>query len=192
MVACHSLMTMAKLNADKIKEAEAWVERNGLHPQACGATFRLFFEAMGIDQRTYYRWLKNADFAEALTRGREKFRITTVRDVENSLVKAAKGYEFVKSHAKRQSRKVREYDPKTGKKVREYYGEPQLVEEYREVVTVQPSIEAAKFVLTNMEPEKWKNRQDTRIDGRLNLLESVVVNNEEEKAMIKGLQDSGL
>ncbi len=44
-----------KLNAAKIQEAAAWVEKNGLHPQPCGATLRSFCKAMGISDETFRR-----------------------------------------------------------------------------------------------------------------------------------------
>ena len=44
------------MNAAKIAEAEAWVERNGLHPQPCGATIREFCKAMGISDENFRRW----------------------------------------------------------------------------------------------------------------------------------------
>ena len=83
-----------KLNASKIAEAEAWVEKNGLYPQACGATVKQFCQAMGISKKTYERWQANDAFVSALSRARELFRVTTIRDVENALVKAAKGVDF--------------------------------------------------------------------------------------------------
>ena len=73
-----------KMNAAKIAEAEAWVERNGLHPQPCGATLREFCKAMGITWDTYKKWCENPDFSDALTRAREKFRATTIVEVENA------------------------------------------------------------------------------------------------------------
>ena len=111
-----------KLNAAKIEEAAAWVERNGLHPQACGATIKDFCKAMGINQATYHRWEKIASFAAALTRAREIFRITTVREVENALVKAARGVDFTREKTEAKAEKVVEYDPQTGKKVKSIWG----------------------------------------------------------------------
>lgn len=179
-----------KLSAKKIKEAEAWVERNGLHPQACGALIKDFCKAMDISDRTYLNWLKVSEFSEAITRAREVFRQNTVRTVENALVKRASGYEFTKERAEKASRKTVEYDPLTGKKVREYYGEPQVVAMSKETIQVAPDVDAAKFLLTNMEPDRWKQRQD--ITAAIDVVRPIVVKSEEEKQTIQDLRDSDL
>lgn len=179
-----------KLTAKKIKEAEAWVERNGLYPQACGALVKDFCKAMGISERTYTNWLKVSEFSEAITRAREVFRQNTVRTVENALVKRASGYEFTKERAEKASRKTVEFDPKTGKKVREYYGEPQLVAMSKETIQVAPDVDAAKFVLTNMEPERWRQKQE--IAAEVDIIRPIVVRSEEERQAIQDLRDSDL
>lgn len=172
-----------KLNAAKIQEAEAWVEKNGLHPQACGATVKDFCKAMGISDETFRRWKKNVAFVDALTRAREVFAQTTVREVSNALVKAARGVDFTKIKEEAKAEKVVEFDPKTGKKVREYMGELKTVKAYRETVYFPPDTKAAMFVLTNLDPENWKNKQDTTVhtpDGV-----RIIVENEEQKRRIE-------
>ena len=94
------------MNAAKIAEAEAWVERNGLHPQPCGATIKDFCSALGISFLTYQRWQENENFVNALTRAREKFRATTIVEVENALVKAARGVDFTKEKTEAKAEKV--------------------------------------------------------------------------------------
>lgn len=154
-----------KMNAAKIEEAAAWVERNGLHPQACGATIKDFCAAMGIDTRTYERWQANVAFVDALNRAREVFRRNTIKEVENALVKAARGVDFTREKTEARAEKVIEYDPKTGKKVREYMGEPKVVKATRETVYFPPDIKAAIFVLTNLSGDVWKQKQETTIQG---------------------------
>lgn len=154
-----------KLNTQKVKEAENWVENNGLYPQRCGASVKLFCEAMGINYSTFSRWKENADFAKALTRAREVFKQNTVRDVTNALVKAAKGVYFTKIKEENRAQVVREYDPKTGKKVKEYTTETLVtVKAISETYYYPPDVNAAKFLLTNIDPDNWKNRQDTTSD----------------------------
>lgn len=154
-----------KMCAAKIAEAEAWVEQNGLHPQACGATVKDFCKAMGITPETYYQWLDNSDFSEALTRARAKFKKNVVRDVENALIKAAKGVDFTQLHEEAKAAPVTEYDPNTGKKVRSYMGELKTVKAVRKVIYYPPNIEAAKFVLSNMAAEDWKLKQEVTHQG---------------------------
>lgn len=174
-----------KLNADKIKEAAAWVEKNGLFPQACGASVKEFCKAMGIGERTYTNWCKIAAFADAISRARELFKSQTIREVENALVKAAKGVDFTKEKTEAKAEKVVEYDPKTGKKVREYMGEPKVVKATRETFYYPPDVKAAQFVLTNMAPEAWKNKQETEHKG---LPENIlIVKNEEEARKLRNI-----
>ena len=166
------------------------MERNGLYPQACGALVKDFCKAMGISERTYTNWQKVSEFSEAITRAREIFHQTTVRSVENALVKRASGYEFTKERAEKASRKTVEFDPKTGKKVREYYGEPQLVAMSKETIQVAPDVDAAKFVLTNMEPERWRQKQE--IAAAIDVVRPIVGRSEEERQAIQDLRDSDL
>lgn len=159
-----------KLNANKIKEAEEWVEKNGLFPQACGASLRDFCAAMGIDQRTYYRWDKIADFADALTRARKRFHDNTVRDVENALVTAARGaeYSIVKEEKK--------LNPVTGKL--------ETVKATRKTFRETPNIEAAKFVLSNMNPDKWRLKQEQTLQAEVT---QYVVKDEQEKKKLENI-----
>lgn len=173
-----------KMNAAKIEEAAAWVERNGLYPQPCGASVKDFCAAIGIDQATYHRWEKNASFASVLSRAREVFRTTTIRDVENALIKAAKGVDFTKEKTEAKAEKVVEYDPKTGKKVREYMGEAKIVKATRETMYYPPDIKAAIFVLTNMAPDTWKQKQETTLQGGTEPLNITLA----DRAALEGLQ----
>lgn len=154
-----------KMCAEKIAEAAAWVERNGLHPQPCGAMVKDFCKAMGISAETYYQWSQNAEFSEAISRAREVFKINTVREVENALVKAARGVDFTREKTEAKAEKVVEYDPKTGKKVKEYMGEAKVVKATRETMYYPPDVKAAIFVLTNMAGQDWKDKQEKTITG---------------------------
>ena len=172
-----------KLNADKIKEAAAWVEKNGLFPQACGASVKDFCKAMGISDETWRRWQKNVELVDALNRARELFKSQTIREVENALVKAAKGVDFTKVKEEAKAEKVVEYDPKTGKKVREYMGDVKVVKAVRETFYYPPDVKAAQFVLTNMAPEVWKNKQDTTVHTPEGM--RIIVENDEQKKRIE-------
>ena len=165
-----------KLSAAKIRECAAWVEVNGLYPQRCGASIKQFCEAMGINDATYRRWSEKADFADALTHAREIFAQNTVQGVANALVKAALGVEFVKKKDEGRPQVVKEYDPKTGKKIKEYTTEKIVtVKSIRETVYFPPDVNAAKFLLTNLDPEKWKNRQDNTTDMSVDFEEPPVI-----------------
>ena len=165
-----------KLSKEKIRECAAWVEENGLYPQRCGASVKLFCEAMGISFITYKRWQENVNFVDAITHAREVFQQRTVQEVANALVKAAKGYEFVKTKTEGKPQVVTEYDPSTGKKVKTYQTDKIIpVKSTREVIQVEPSVAAATFLLTNMDPENWKNKKDTTADLNLGFEEAPVI-----------------
>lgn len=155
-----------KLSAAKIRECAAWVEVNGLYPQRCGASLRQFCEAMGINDATFRRWQEKAEFADAITHAREVFQQNTVHEVVNALVKAARGVDFVKKKDEGRPQVVKEYDPKTGKKIKEYTTEKIVtVKSLRETVYYPPDVNAAKFLLTNMDPENWKNKQEADVNA---------------------------
>lgn len=178
-----------KMSAEKIAECEAWVEKNGLYPQRCGAPVKAFCEAMGIDYTTHERWLSNAEYADALSRAREKFSATIVRDVENALVRAARGVDYTKKREEARAQKIVEYDPQTGKKIRETTGPLQTVKAYKETVFFPPDVRAAQFVLTNMAPEQWKVRQE--IGGTLDVRQ-IVVENDDQRRKLEELGRQGI
>lgn len=165
-----------KLSAAKIRECAAWVEVNGLYPQRCGASLRQFCEAMDITFKTYQAWSANSNFSTAITHAREVFQQNTVHEVVNALVKAARGVDFVKKKDEGRPQVVKEYDPNTGKKIKEYTTEKIVtVKSLRETVYYPPDVNAAKFLLTNMDPENWKNKQDATTDLNLNFEEPPVI-----------------
>lgn len=165
-----------KLSAAKIKECAAWVEENGLYPQRGGAPVKLFCKAMGIAFITYQRWQENENFVNAITRAREVFKENTIHDVVNALVKAAKGVDFTKTKQEGRAQVVKEYDPKTGKKIKEYTTEKIVtVKSYRETVYYPPDVNAAKFLLTNLDPDDWKNKQETNTDLSVDFDEAPVI-----------------
>jgi hypothetical protein len=153
-----------KLNAAKIAECAAWVEKNGLQPQPCGSTIEDFCRAQGIDRSTYYRWAQIPAFATELAQARARFASTTIKAVENALVKAAVGVDFETTREKGKAfdEVVREYDPATGKLIRETKTKKLVtVEAIREKKYYPPDVKAVQFVLTNLAPDKWK----TQVDG---------------------------
>lgn len=161
-----------KYNAAKIAECVAWVEKNGLYPQRCGATMTKFYEAMGIDEKTWRRWSKNAEFAEAIQHAREVFTATAVEDVENALARSARGAEFAIVVEKRKLNKV------TGKL--------ETVEATRKTFYEKPDIEAVKFFLTNIKGEDWRLKQEQTIKTEAPVY---VVKSDEEKALLQNIAE---
>lgn len=133
---------MTKFCNAKTKECSDWVRENGLI-EFGGAKMTDFCSHFCIDQRTYYRWLKNAEFANAIKKAKEDFKNSLERDIVMSLAKAAKGGEFeeVKS----------EYHDVDGK--------PRIKKQTKTIKNVEPNVGAAIFLLTNLNPDRWQNKQ---------------------------------
>lgn len=182
-----------KLNAAKIEECADWVEQHGLHPQACGASIRDFCKAMGISDESWRRWQKKVEFVDAIARARERYATRVVRDVENALVKAALGLdaEVTKEKAKAFDDVVREYDPVTGKLIREHKTKKLVtIEAVREHRYYPPNVEAAKFVLSNLDGEHWKIKQDVNATGTMKE-RVVIVENEDQARRLEDTSEIG-
>ena len=134
---------MAKYNAAKIEECEAWVAAHGLIDYG-GAKLKEFVREMGIDEKTYRLWMKGKpQFKEAIERAKEVFKQNLTHDLAISLSKAAKGYEHEET----------EQEYRVGAD-----GQPTPFKMKRKKIHVQPNIGAAIFLLTNLDPEHYQNR----------------------------------
>lgn len=176
-----------KLNATKIKEAAAWVEAHGLYPQPFGASIDDFCKAMGIGRTTYKRWSKMDQMADALNHAREKFRAATVREVSNATIAAAKGWEQseVKEEGKAMPETVETFDPATGKLISRRTSHKMVtVKATRRTVSLPPDINAAKLVLTNLDPEHWKLKQQVEHAGEVKGV-NIVVESEDAAAALR-------
>ena len=140
---------MGKYNKDMVQACADWVRKNGLIDFG-GATLTDFCKAMGIDNQTYYRWLCKAEFAEAIKKAKESFRSTLENDIVKSLANAAKGYEYTQTQT--------EY--------KDMNGLPKIVKQTKKNIRVEPNVGAAIFLLTNIAPERWKNKRDNTVDIR--------------------------
>lgn len=163
-----------KYTRDMLRRIEAWVSKNGLYPQPCGASVTQFCEAMGISWDTLRAWEKNPEFSELLTRARDKFDNDTVREVENALIKSAKGaeYSIIVEEAKRNEN-----------------GQLVTVKAKKKVFIQAPNVEAAKFVLANMASDKWRIKQEQTINAGEGV--HIHVDSVEEKDKIEKIGDIG-
>ena len=82
--------------------------------------------------------------------------------VERALLDAAQGFEYEEVRTEYESREV--VDEETGKKV----FKPVIKRQVRTTKRVPPSTEAIKFLLTNRDPQNWKNRIDSTRMGQVN------------------------
>lgn len=156
-------MSNIKLNDDLINDITRWVRENGLIEYG-GATLISLCRHFGISDRTFQRWMKRKDFAEAINSAKQHFADNLERDLVASLAKSAKGYNYVKRKTEYTSDKN---------------GNPVIKKQTTEDVDVQPNVGAAIFLLTNIAPDRWQNKiqQQADIQGSL-ALDVTVVNNE--------------
>lgn len=137
---------MAKYSKDMVQACADWVRENGLIDFG-GATLTDFCKAMGIDDMSYYNWMKRTEFSEAIKNAKESFRESLEKDIVKSLANAAKGYEY--------DQVTTEYTDVNGK--------PRIKKQVKRNVRVEPNVGAAIFLLTNLAPERWKNRQQQEV-----------------------------
>lgn len=112
----------------------------------------------GIAEQTFYRWCdEDKEFRELVRNAQDEARISKadVRAVEQSLLDVARGFEYEEVKTEYESREV--IDEQTGKK--EF--KPVIKKQVRTTKRFAPNIEAIKFLLTNRDPQNWKNRIDT-------------------------------
>ena len=163
---------MAKLNTDKIRECADWVRENGLMEYG-GARLKDFCAQLGIDDKTYYRWMKNADFSDSIKKAKEHFKNNLEYELVISLSRSAKGYEYEQI--------TTEWMDVNGK--------PKIKKQVKKNIHVEPNIGANIFLLTNIAPERWKNRQDSKIEhsGNVETGFNIVVSNEDTVKKLKDI-----
>lgn len=118
----------------------------------------------GIAEGTFYRWCdEDSEFREQVRSAQDEARITKadVRAVEQSLLDVARGFEYEEVKTEYESREV--VDENTGKK--EF--KPVIKKQVRTTKRFAPNVEAIKFLLTNRDPQNWKNRIDTTQMGSI-------------------------
>lgn len=118
----------------------------------------------GIAEQTFYRWCdEEKEFRELVRKAQDEVRISKadVRAVEQSLLDIARGFEYEEVKTEYESKEV--IDEQTGKK--EF--KPVIKKQVRTQKRVVPNVEAIKFLLTNRDPQNWKNRIDTMQMGSI-------------------------
>lgn len=109
-------------------------------------------QKVGISERSFYNYQKEfAEFADAIKKAKDKFDELCIVEAKKSLVKLVAGYTVDET-------KTIYVDGKEGR--------PKIKEQTVTKKHYQPSLGAAIFVLTNKDPENWKNRQNNEITGK--------------------------
>lgn len=162
---------MVYFNQKKIEECAAWVRENGLMEYG-GARLKDFCAYFGIDNKTYYGWMKNSDFSDSIKKAKNEFKESRECIIVKSLFEAAKG---------------REYE-ETKTEYKDVNGQPKIKSRTITKKRVEPNIGAAIFLLTNIAPERWQNKHKQELSGDLPGL-TIVVDNGDDKKMIEQIKD---
>lgn len=104
---------------------------------------------IGINPDTLYTWkARFPEISDALKKGRE----VVIREVENALVKRARGFSYI------EETRERKYNNRTG--------EFELVVTKSVQKTVPPDVGAIAFYLKNVAPDKWRDKQNIELSSQ--------------------------
>lgn len=166
-----------KYDKELVQRIEDWVSENGLIKDG-GATLRKFCEVFHIDNKTYYRWLDVAEFSDALTRARERYRSTLEEIAVPSLLTLVQGKttkttitEYIDDPANPDAPKVKKMTVKE--------------------IEHEPNLGAIQYLLNNRNKEDWASTQniDAKISGD-GL--RIVVSDQEEAELINQLKENNI
>lgn len=129
-----------------------FVAENGLQDYG-GCQITRLCEHFNISRETFYRMMENVTFMTRINEAKEIFRNNMTANIVNSLYKSATGYEYEKKHAET-------ITDKNGNKRQKARAE---------TINVPPNVQAGIFLLTNIAPDKWQNRQNVKQDVNANV-----------------------
>lgn len=134
-----------KLNIDDIAK---FIRENGLIDHG-GAKLCDLCDAFSFTRQAFYKRMKDdPEFAKAVNEAKEEFRSSLEVRLVKSLAKSAEGYEWKQTCEEYEGGKLKK------RTVRNMYA--------------QPNVAASIFLLTNLNPSSWRNRQsvDATTDGK--------------------------
>lgn len=130
------------ISPDGLLLIEGWA-RDGLSKEQIARN-------IGVRQETVLEWEKRfPQLSEVIKKGRE----VVVREVENALIRRAKGFDVEETTEELRFNRTT--------------GEQELVVTKRVRKHVAPDTGAAAFVLKNYAPDRWSDRKDVTISGSL-------------------------
>ena len=144
---------MAK-KAGRKGKYEYWISRDGLLRiegwARDGLSKEQIAKNIGINVKTLWDWERTyPPICNALKKGRE----VVVRELENALIKRAKGYEV------EETTEELKWNQATRKQ--------ELMVTKRTTKHIAPDTGALAFALKNYAPDKWRDRKDVEISGQL-------------------------
>lgn len=139
-----------KYSSAIVLRAEEWVKEHGLIDYG-GGQLQDFCKHLGINDKTYRRWLKEQDeFRSAIDRAKEAYKKSLAHNLHETLSQVALGFEREETET--------EYRPNP-----QNPQQPTITKMKKRKVFYQPNVGAAIFLLTNLDPEHYQNRQKSDI-----------------------------
>ena len=117
-----------------------------------GDTQEAAYEKAGIGKETFYGWMREkTDFSDAIKAAKKEFLRNQYKDAVQSLYKRATGYD------------VEEHETTYGDKD----GKPYIKQKKVRTKHIPADPQALKFLLTNLYPDDWQDRQKNELTGSL-------------------------
>lgn len=133
-------------------------------------------ELANISEETFYKWYRsNVEFSELVKTAKEEGKNARLEKLEASLFQRAIGYEV------KETRTEYGASPVDGK--------PIVVKKVVTTKNIAADTGALVFSLTNAAPDKWKNKLNTEHSGAVDTGMTFIVENEEQKELIKQIKD---
>ncbi|WP_372936279.1 phBC6A51 family helix-turn-helix protein [Mariniphaga sediminis] len=142
-------------------------------------TIKEICEDVAIAESTFYKWkAEKSEFSEAVEAAQQKFNENLIPEAKRSLKKLVTGYTVTE---------IKTVTVDSGKKNEDDKPIVKVKEHSKTEKHIQPNFNAVAFALTNMDPENWKNKQNTELTGKNGepVVPSVIVlpsNNREDEA----------
>lgn len=145
---------MAKYSKKLCDECEAFIAEHGLIDYG-GVKLLDYCKEMGFDEKSHRNWKKlHPEYKEAIERGKDTYKAKNTRELFDTLMEAAKGGErtVISEHTEYRPDPNNPENAIIRKQVRD-----------KKTVYVQPNVVAAIFLICNLDPEHFKNRQQNDI-----------------------------
>lgn len=117
-----------------------------------GDTQEAAYEKAGIGKETFYGWMREkTDFSDAIKAAKKDFLRNQYKDAVQSLYKRATGYDVEEPEIT--------YGDKDGK--------PYIKQKKVRTKHIPADPQALKFLLTNLYPDDWQDKQKNELTGSL-------------------------
>ena len=137
-------ITMAKYCDEIVQEICGYIRD--------GDTQEAAYEKAGIGKETFYGWMREkTDFSDAIKAAKKEFLRNQYKDAVQSLYKRATGYDVEEPEIT--------YGDKDGK--------PYIKQKKVRTKHIPADTQALKFLLTNLYPDDWQDKQRNELTGSL-------------------------